>query len=77
MNELYVVFNELDYEYEIMVFLPKANNFVVEHFLGDYDDFEKKIDEHLGYGFEIIDRKDNEVLMKKDDNEIVVKIEKI
>ena len=75
MNELYEVFDELNFEYEIMVILPKANNFVVEHFTGDYKDFEEKINEHLECGFEIVDKKENEVLLKKNNTEVIIKIQ--
>ncbi len=59
---------------EIIIFLPDANNFVVEHFRGKYEDFENKIKEHIECGFEIARRKDNEVLLKKDTTKVVVKI---
>jgi len=60
-----------------MVVLPKADNFVVEEFYGDIYDFYEKVEKHIKLGYEIISQKDDEVLLKNGDSEVLIKLMEI
>ena len=68
------LFDDLEKRYSIMVVLPKADNFVAEHTTGDIYDFYEKVEENEKLGFKIISQKDDEVLLKNGDNEVLIKL---
>ena len=64
---------ELCFDFDIMVIILPVN-FVVEHFSGDYCSFDRKVNELLEDGFKIINKKYGEVLLKRDDLEVLVSL---
>jgi len=74
MNEFEELFDDLEKRYSIMIVLPKADNFVVEDITGDIYDYYEKVEKHTKLGYEIINKKDDEVLLKNGDTEVLIKL---
>jgi len=77
MNDFEELFDDLEKRYSIMVVLPKADNFVAEDITGDIYDYYDRIEKHTKLGYEIINQKDDEVLLKNGDSEVLIKLMEI